>query len=248
MTAGLGDREMGEQAEPQPAHGQAPHREPPRQGRDAEPDRPRRMGRQACELPASRPAGARARNRGLGRMGGPGTPRFLRRLRSEPPANRRVLFPRRPGLPCRRLSQALAGTDRGARAGALEFVFRNGDRPDGHLTPQDDETVARAILRTSDTRAARAIGADRPSRQLPRHAADSRPSLFAPRRFTYAAADRRRRPGLPALDGRGDGFRASGRRGAAFRAPRRCDRATAPDRGARRTGPRAARGDPAAHG
>ena len=42
----------------------------------------------------------------------------------------------------------LAGADRAARAGALEFVFDNGGRS-LQLTDEQDESVARVILRTS---------------------------------------------------------------------------------------------------
>jgi hypothetical protein len=83
-------------------------------------------------------------------MSGSDPPRFLRRLRS----NRTTRSQSAPHVPVgpsvTQAIEALAGPDRGARAAALEFVFRNGDRPEARLSSEDDERVARVILRTTD--------------------------------------------------------------------------------------------------
>lgn len=82
-------------------------------------------------------------------MGNGGTPRFRGRARERRGSTADAIRPEAQP-PVAAMVDALAGPDRGARARALEYVFRNGDGPKPELTAAEDETVARVILRATD--------------------------------------------------------------------------------------------------
>ena len=75
-------------------------------------------------------------------------PRVVRRQRSEQPGHAPAPYRSATDPSLEHALADLAGTDRAARAGALEFVFGTGVRP-LQLTDEQDETVARVILRTT---------------------------------------------------------------------------------------------------
>jgi hypothetical protein len=83
-------------------------------------------------------------------MRGTDPPRFLRRLRSNQTTRSQssARVPASPSVP--QAIDALTGSDPAARAAALEFAFRDGDHPEARLTSEDDERVAKVILRATE--------------------------------------------------------------------------------------------------